>query len=64
MTSEKPPAADSQVLGPTYIRGLPAVKQAQAPTLAAEFLEPFRTDAGHLVPGETLNVLADMALRA
>ena len=40
------------------------MKQAQAPSLAAELLEPFRTDAGYLVPGETLNVLADMAPQA
>lgn len=47
-----------------YIRGLSAVKQAQALSLAADLLEPFRTDTGYLVPGETLNVLADMAPQA
>jgi ubiquinone/menaquinone biosynthesis C-methylase UbiE len=42
-----------------YIRGQLAVGRALASTIGAELLEPFRTDAGYLVPGETLNVLAD-----
>lgn len=41
-----------------FFRGLPASERRRAISLAAELLEPFRTDDGYLVPGETLNVLA------
>jgi SAM-dependent methyltransferase len=41
-----------------FFRGLPHQEQERATRMAAELLEPFRVDAGYLVPGETLNVLA------
>jgi SAM-dependent methyltransferase len=41
-----------------FFRGLSAGKRAHASRLATRLLEPYRSDAGYLVPGETLNVLA------
>jgi SAM-dependent methyltransferase len=41
-----------------YLRGLPPAEQIRARSLAGELLEPYRTDSGYLVPGETLNVFA------
>jgi SAM-dependent methyltransferase len=41
-----------------YWRGLSDAKRAAAISHAMERLEPYRTDAGYVVPGETLNVYA------
>jgi SAM-dependent methyltransferase len=41
-----------------FFRDLADERRAQASQLATELLEPYRSDAGYLVPGETLNVLA------
>lgn len=41
-----------------YFRGLPRAEQTRALSLVGELLEPYRTDTGYLLPGETLNVLA------
>lgn len=41
-----------------FFRDLAAGKRARASRLATHLLEPYRADAGYLVPGETLNVLA------
>jgi hypothetical protein len=41
-----------------FFRDLTGEKRAQASQLATTLLEPYRADAGYLVPGETLNVLA------
>jgi SAM-dependent methyltransferase len=41
-----------------FFRGLASGKRAQASRLAAGLLERYRADAGYLVPGETLNMLA------
>lgn len=41
-----------------FFRGLAGEKRAQAIQLAATLLEPYRSEAGYVVPGETLNVLA------
>lgn len=44
-----------------FYRRLPDSERRRAEGLAAELLEPFRTDNGYRVPGETLNVLASRA---
>ena len=41
-----------------FFHGLPEEKRLDAMRLASELLEPFRADAGFVIPGETLNVLA------
>ena len=41
-----------------FFRDLVGEQRAQASQLAAALLDPYRSDAGYLVPGETLNVLA------
>jgi SAM-dependent methyltransferase len=41
-----------------FFRDLTGEKREQASQLATRLLEPYRSDAGYLVPGETLNVLA------
>lgn len=41
-----------------FFRALSEAEQSTGNRIAAELLEPFRTDGGYLVPGETLNVLA------
>jgi SAM-dependent methyltransferase len=41
-----------------YLHGLPHADQRRALSFVGELLEPYRTDTGYLVPGETLNVLA------
>ena len=41
-----------------FFRDLAAEKRGQASQLATRLLEPYRSDAGYLLPGETLNVLA------
>jgi SAM-dependent methyltransferase len=41
-----------------FFRDLAGEKRARARQLATRLLEPYRSDAGYLVPGETLNVLA------
>jgi len=47
-----------------FFRGLPPIESGRAISIAAELLEPFRTDDGYVVPGETLNVLASRNDRA
>lgn len=44
-----------------FFRDLPHRERERAKRLATELLEPFRVDAGYLVPGETLNLLAAVA---
>lgn len=41
-----------------YFRGLPPAEHRRAVTLVGKLLEPYRSDTGYLVPGETLNVFA------
>jgi SAM-dependent methyltransferase len=41
-----------------FFRGLSSEKRDQAAQLATTLLEPYRANAGYLVPGETLNMLA------
>jgi SAM-dependent methyltransferase len=41
-----------------FFRDLAGEKRARARQLATRLLEPYRSDVGYLVPGETLNVLA------
>lgn len=41
-----------------FFRSLSDWEREQAAQLAAKLLEPYRSDAGYLVPGDTLNVLA------
>jgi SAM-dependent methyltransferase len=41
-----------------FFRDLAGEKRVQARQLAIRLLEPYRSDAGYSVPGETLNVLA------
>lgn len=41
-----------------FFRDLADERRAQASQLATKLLEPYRSDGGYLVPGETLNVLA------
>ena len=41
-----------------FFRDLAVGKRARASRLATRLLEPYRAEAGYLVPGETLNVLA------
>lgn len=44
-----------------FFRALAGEKREQASQLATRLLEPYRSDAGYLVPGDTLNVLASKA---
>lgn len=41
-----------------FFDSLPEAKRKDAMRLASELLEPYRSDAGFVIPGETLNVLA------
>lgn len=41
-----------------YFHGLPRAERTRALSLVGELLEPYRTGAGYLVPGETVNILA------
>lgn len=41
-----------------FFRGLAERKRAQASRRAERLLEPYRAEAGYVIPGETLNVLA------